>query len=144
VPYRGNGPLINDLLGAQIMVGNMVAGDAIQHVRAGKLAYVGIYARERSPLIPDVPTMAEQGFDTGGNSGWMGMWGPAGLPRAEVDRMQRALEFVLGLPEVKDMMATRYLQVADYQPGREVDKALRAELAHWAPIIKASGFTPQK
>lgn len=144
VPYRGNGPLVNDLLGAQILAGNMVAGDALQHVKAGKLNYVGVFAKRRSPLLPDVPTMAEQGFDTGGDNGWMGMWGPAGLPKAELDRMQRALQFVLGLPEVKDLMATRYLQVADYQPGSAADKALAAELAHWGPIIKASGFTPNR
>jgi tripartite-type tricarboxylate transporter receptor subunit TctC len=74
----------------------------------------------------------------------MGMWGPAGLPKAELDRMQRALEFVLGLPEIQDLMATRFLQLADYQPGSAVDRTLAAELAHWGPIIKASGFTPSR
>ena len=144
VPYRGNGPLVTDLVGGQILAGNMVAGDALQQVKAGKLTYVGVFAKKRSPVLPDVPTMAEQGFDTGGDDGWMGMWGPAGLPAAEVDRMQRALQFVLGLPEVKEMMLTRFLQAADYQPGAAVDKTLAAELAHWGPIIKASGFTPQQ
>ena len=144
VPYRGNGPLVTDLLGGQISAGNMVAGDALQHVKAGKLNYVGVFAKKRSPLIPDVPTMAEQGLDTGGDNGWMGLWGPAGLPAAELDRMQKALQFVLGLPEVKDLMATRFLQVADYQSGAEVDKTLAAELAHWGPVIKASGFKPQQ
>jgi tripartite-type tricarboxylate transporter receptor subunit TctC len=142
VPYRGNGPLVNDMLGGQILTGNMVAGDALQHVKAGKLHYVGVFAKKRSALIPDVPTMAEQGFDTGGDDGWMGMWGPAKLPQAELERMQRALQFVLGLPEVKDLMMTRFLQVADYRPGSEVDKALAAELAHWGPVIKSSGFKP--
>ena len=144
VPYRGNGPLVNDLLGGQLMTGNMVAGDAIQHVKAGKLTYVGVFSRKRSALIPDVPTMAEQGFDTGGDDGWMGIWGPARLAPAELDRMQNALKMVLGLPEVKDLMMNRLLQVADYQPGAEVDKTLQAELAHWGPIIKASGFKPQQ
>jgi tripartite-type tricarboxylate transporter receptor subunit TctC len=144
VPYRGNGPLVNDLLGGQILAGNMVAGDAVQHVRAGKLNYLGVFAKKRSPVLPDVPTMAEQGFDTGGDDGWMGLWGPAGLPKAEVERMERALQFVLGLPEVKELMLTKFLQAADYQSGAAVDKALAAELAHWGPIIKASGFTPQQ
>jgi tripartite-type tricarboxylate transporter receptor subunit TctC len=144
VPYRGNGPLVNDLLGGQILAGNMVAGDAVQHVRAGKLNYLGVFAKKRSPVLPDVPTMAEQGFDTGGDDGWMGLWGPAGLPKAEVERMERALQFVLGLPEVKELMLTKFLQAADYQNGSAVDKALAAELAHWGPIIKASGFTPQQ
>jgi tripartite-type tricarboxylate transporter receptor subunit TctC len=144
VPYRGNGPLVNDLLGGQILAGNLVAGDALQHVKNGKLTYLGVFAKSRSPLIPDVPTMAEQGFDTGGDNGWMGMWGPAKLAPAELERIQNALKMVLGLPEVKELMATRFLQVADYQPGSEVDKTLAAELAHWGPIIKASGFKPQQ
>ena len=142
VPYRGNGPLVVDLLGGQIMTGIMVAGDAIQHVRAGKLSYVGVFASKRSPLIPDVPTMAEQGFNTGGNNGWMGVWGPAGLPRAELERMQSAIRFVLDLPEVKEMISSKFLQVSDYQNGAQVDRQLKAELEHWGPVIKASGFKP--
>jgi tripartite-type tricarboxylate transporter receptor subunit TctC len=143
VPYRGNGPLVTDLLGGQILAGNMVAGDALQHVKSGKLAYLGIFSRKRSPLLPDVPTMAEQGFDTGGDDGWMGMWAPARLAPEQLDRMQRALKFVLGLPEVRELLTSRFLQMADYQPGTEVDKRLAAELAHWGPVIKASGFKPQ-
>jgi tripartite-type tricarboxylate transporter receptor subunit TctC len=142
VPYRGNAPLIADLLGGQILTGNMVAGDAIQHVKSGKLNYVGIYASKRSPLLPDVLTMAEQGFDTGGGDGWMGVWGPARLPKEELDRMQDAIKAVLGTPEIKDMLLNRFLQVSDFKPGSEVDKDLQAELAHWGPIIKASGFKP--
>jgi tripartite-type tricarboxylate transporter receptor subunit TctC len=144
VPYRGNGPLLNDLIGGQIFAGNLVAGDALQYVKAGKLTYVGVFSKKRSPLLPDVPTMVEQGFETGGDDGWMGIWGPAGLPKAEVERMQRALQFALGLQEVKELMASHYLQVADYRPGSEVDKTLAAELAYWGPVIKASGFTPQQ
>ena len=142
VPYRGNAPLITDLLGGQILTGNMVAGEAIQHVKAGKLNYVGIYAKERSPLLPDVPTMAEQGFDTGGNNGWMGVWGPAKLPKAELERMQNAIQAVLATPEMKEFLLTKFLQVSDFKPGAEVDKDLQAELAQWGPVIKASGFKP--
>lgn len=142
VPYRGNGPLITDLLGGQILTGNMVAGEAIQHVKSGKMNYVGIFAPKRSALMPDVPTMAEQGFNTGGDDGWMGLWGPAKLPREELERMQNALRVVLGTPEMKEMLLSKFLMVSDYQSGSEVDKQLQSELAHWGPIIKASGFTP--
>lgn len=142
VPYKGNGPLVVDLLGGQIMTGIMVAGDAVQHVRAGKLNAVGIFAAKRSPLMPEVPTMAEQGFDTGGTNGWMGMWAPANLPKAELERMQNALKVVLDQADVKEMLLTKLLQVADYRPGTEVDKQLKYELDHWGPIIKASGFKP--
>jgi tripartite-type tricarboxylate transporter receptor subunit TctC len=144
VPYRGNGPLVTDLAGGQILAGNMVAGDALQQVKAGKLNYLGVFGRQRSALLPEVPTMAEQGFDTGGDDAWMGLWGPARLPKAELDRMQSALQQVLAMPEVKELMMSRLLQVADYRPGAEVDRQLAAELAHWGPIIKASGFKPQQ
>lgn len=142
VPYRGNGPLVTDLVGGQIMTGNLLAGDAVQHVNSGKLNYIGVFAPKRSPLLPNVPTMAEQGFDTGGDDGWMGVWGPAKLPKAELERMQAALKAVLASPDVKEMLLTKFLQVSDYQTGVDVDKQLQAELTHWAPIIKASGFTP--
>lgn len=142
VPYRGNAPLITDLLGGQILTGNMVAGEAIQHVKSGKMNYIGIYASKRSPLLPDVPTMAEQGFDTGGNDGWMGVWGPAKLPREELERMQNAFKAILSAPDIKEMLLSKFLMVADYQPGSEVDRQLQAELAHWGPVIKASGFKP--
>lgn len=143
VPYRGNGPLVIDLLGGQIQTGVMVAGDAIQHVRAGKLNYVGIFNAQRSPLIPEVPTMAEQGFDTGGGNGWLGVWGPAGLPRMELERFQAAIKSVLEMPDVKDLVRNNLLQIADYRNGADVDRQLKAELDHWGPIIKASGFKPQ-
>ncbi len=143
VPYRGNGPLLTDLVGGQIFTGNMVAGDALQYVRNGKLNYIGVYAPKRSPLLPDVPTMAEQGFDTGGGNGWMGVWGPAGLPKAEVERLRAALAQVLSDKDVKSILLTRFLMVPDYLPGADVDKQLKAELSYWGPVIKASGFTPQ-
>jgi len=142
VPYRGNGPLVNDLIGGQILIGNLLAGDALQHVKAGTLNYIGVYARERSSILPNVPTMAEQGFDTGGSDGWMAVWGPAKLPQAELERMQNALRKTLADPAIKETLLTRFLQIANYRAGAEVDKQLQAELAHWGPVIKASGFTP--
>lgn len=142
VPYRGNGPLVIDLVGGQINTGIMVAGDAIQHIRTGKLNAVGIFAPKRSPLMPEVPTMAEQGFDTGGNNGWMGMWGPANLPRAELERMQNALRTVLDMPDVKQAIVNNFVQVSEFRGSADVDRQLKAELDHWGPIIKASGFKP--
>ncbi len=143
VPYRGNGPLLIDMVGGQILTGNMLAGDALQHVKSGKLNYIGVFSPQRSALLPDVPTLAEQGFNTGGDDGWMAVWGPAKLPKVELERMQTAIKNVLAMPDVKEMLLSKFLQVADYRDGTEVDKQLQAELTHWGPIIKASGFTPE-
>lgn len=144
VPYRGNAPLIVDLVGAQIQTGIMVMGDALPHIRSGKLNALGVFSPKRSALTPEVPTMAEQGFDTGGNDGWMGLWGPVKAPKAEVERLAAAIKQVLALPEVKEHLLNKLLQVSDFHSGAEVDQKLAAELAHWGPIIKASGFTPQQ
>jgi tripartite-type tricarboxylate transporter receptor subunit TctC len=143
VPYRGNAPLINDLLGGQIMAGNLVAGDVAQHVKSGKLNYIGVFAGKRSSLLPDVPTLLEQGVDTGGDDAWMGVWGPAKMPAAEVQRLSDAIRQALAMPDVRDTLLTRFLQLPDYRPGAEVDRQLAAQLVHWGPIIKASGFKPQ-
>ena len=143
VPYRGNGPLVTDLLGGQINTGILVAGDAVQHIRSGKLNAIGVFAPRRSPLLPDVPTLAEQGFNTGGNDAWMGMWAPAKTPKAELDRMQAALKAVLAQPEVKELLVSRFAQYPDFRPAAEMDKALRSEMAYWGPVIKASGFKPE-
>lgn len=143
VPYRGNAPLITDLLGGQIMTGNLVAGDVAQHVKAGKLNFIGVFASKRSSLLPDVPTLVEQGVDTGGDDAWMGVWGPAKMPAAEVQRLSDAIRQALAMPDVRDTLINRYLQVPDYRPGADVDRQLAAQLVHWAPIIKASGFKPQ-
>jgi tripartite-type tricarboxylate transporter receptor subunit TctC len=90
-----------------------------------------------------VPTMIEQGYDTGGDDAWMGMWAPGKLAPAELARMQDALRQVLSQPATRELMLQRLLQVADYRAGADVDKAINAELAHWGPIVKASGFKPQ-
>jgi len=58
--------------------------------------------------------------------------------------MQGALKHVLAQPEVKELMMNRLAQVADYRSGEEADRQLKAELAHWGPVIKASGFTPAR
>lgn len=144
VPYRGNGPLTTDLVGGQIPTGIMVAGDAVQFIRSAKLNAIGVFAPRRSPLLPDVPTMAEQGYDTGGSDGWIGLWAPAKTPQAEINRMQTALKQVLALPEVRDILVNKFVQNPDFRSAAEMDKVLRAELAHWGPVIKASGFTPQQ
>lgn len=142
VPYRGNAPLVVDLVGNQIQTGIMPIGDAIQHIRSGKLNPIGIFAARRSSMAPEVPTMAEQGFDTGGTDGWMGMWGPAKLDPKERDRMQAALKQVLELPDVKQSILNNFVQLAEFKSGSEIEKQLKYELGHWGPIIRASGFKP--
>lgn len=143
IPYRGNGPLIVDMLGGQIEAGAMTASDAVPHIRSGKFVPIGIFSSSRSPLMPEVPTMKEQGYDTGGSDGWMGMWGAAGIPASEQQRVANALNAAISTPEFKQIAADRFVAVAEFRERTVMDRQLRYELSHWEPIIKVSGFKPQ-
>ncbi len=142
VPYRGNGPLMIELVGGQLPAGMMVAGDFIQQVRAGKAKALGVLGAKRSPLMPDVPTFVEQGFDTGGGDGWIGLWANAKAPRTETERIEAALKKMLAQAELKELLANRVMH-ADFRPAAEMEQMIKSELDHWGPVIKASGFTPQ-
>jgi tripartite-type tricarboxylate transporter receptor subunit TctC len=144
VPYRGNGPLVTDLLGGQVPAGVMTAGDVLPYQKSGKVRVVGVFGAKRSPLLPDVPTFMEQGINVDTGDAWTGMWAPAKTPEAQLERMQSALKHALELPEVRDLLTNKATLTPDFRPAAEMDKLQRKELAYWAPIIKATGFTPEQ
>jgi tripartite-type tricarboxylate transporter receptor subunit TctC len=143
VPYRGNGPLVSDLLGGQVPAGVLTAGDILPHQKAGRVKVLGVFGAKRSPLLPDVPTFVEQGINVETGDAWTGVWAPAKTPKAQLERMQRALKEVMALPEVKEQLQ-KLTFTPDFRPAEEMDALERKELAYWAPIIKASGFTPEQ
>jgi len=144
VPYKGNGPLMTDLLGGQLASAVMTAGDVLQHAKGGKVRIIGVFRTGRSPLLPDVPTVSEQGVPVGSGEAWAGIWAPARTPKPELERMQAALNKVLAMPDVRAMLLTRATLNPDFRPASELDRLQRKELAYWGPIIKASGFTPDQ
>ncbi len=144
VPYKGNGPLVTDLIGGQIPAGIMVAGDIIQQVRGGNARFIGVFGSKRSPLLPDVPTMMEQGVDVDTGDGWMGLWAPARTPPAELERVESAVRTVLAMPEVRDFLINRQTLQPEFRTGAEVDALQRKGIAYWGPVIKASGFKPDQ
>jgi tripartite-type tricarboxylate transporter receptor subunit TctC len=143
VPYRGNGPLITDLVGGQVPAGVLTAGDILPQQKAGRVKVLGVFGGKRSPLLPDVPTFVEQGINVDTGDGWTGVWAPAKTPKPQLERMQRALKEVLAMPDVRERMQNLAF-TPDFRPGEEVDAIERKELAYWGPIIKASGFTPEQ
>jgi len=144
VPYRGNGPLATDLLGGQVPAGIMTAGDIIQHQRSGQVRVLATFGAKRSPLLPDVPTLTEQGYKVDTGDAWTGMWAPAKTSKEELERMQSALKFVLEMPEVRDLLINKQTLQPDFQTGAAMDKTLRKELAYWGPVIKETGFKPEQ
>jgi tripartite-type tricarboxylate transporter receptor subunit TctC len=143
VPYKGTPPMVTDLIGGQIASAIGVLDGMLPHHRAGKIRVIGVFTKERSPLMPEIPTFAEQGIPVTSGEGWTGLWAKAGTPAAEVERMQRAVQKVLALPEVRETMSTRLWVQPHYRGTAEMAALQHAELAHWDPIIKASGFKPE-
>jgi tripartite-type tricarboxylate transporter receptor subunit TctC len=144
VPYKGNGPLVTDLLGGQVPAGIMTAGDIAPHQKTGAVKLIGVFGNKRSPLLPDVPTLMEQGYDVDTGDAWTGVWAPAKTPKAELDRMQAALKQVLAMPDVRDILIHQQTMQPDFRPAAELDKLQRKELAYWGPVIKTTGFRPEQ
>jgi tripartite-type tricarboxylate transporter receptor subunit TctC len=142
-PYKGSPPMVTDLVGVHVPSAiSLLDGMMAQH-RAGKIKVIGVFTKERSPLMPDIPTFAEQGVDVTSGEGWTGMWAKNGTPAAEVQRMEKAIAQVLQMPEVKDVLSQRLMVNPVFRNSGQMDALQRAELAHWEPIIKASGFKPE-
>lgn len=138
VPYRGSAPAVSDLLGGQVQSMFDNSPSSMPHVKAGKLRALAITSKERSPLLPDVPTLAESGFPGFEVQSWFGISAPAGTPEAVIKRLNTALNQALKDPGIKQRLAEL---VATTAPGTPDDmrKFVAGELKSWSEVLKASG-----
>lgn len=118
VPQRGEAPVMADLLSNTVSIGLTSAGLARQHVQAGKVVPLAIMGRERSPVLPQVPTMRELGFDDPlfEAAVWIAFVAPAKTPPAVVERLTSALRAAAAMPEVQAKMAERGLDMLNTTP----------------------------
>lgn len=142
VPYRGSAPGIQDLLGGQVGAFSSPIGDYLQHVKAGKLRVLATSGPTRSRFLPDVPTYAESGFKALEQVEWYGLFLPGKAAPDLVQRASAALRTGLAAPEVAEAMAGFGMEVAFTAPA-DLERAVKAENAAWAPIVKRVGFTPE-
>jgi len=104
VPYKGSAPLITDLIGGQVPVAFDNLPASLPHIQSGKLRALAVAGAQRSPALPDVPTLAEAGLKDYAVEPWFGVYGPSGLPAAVAQRLSKALEDALAEPAVKDKL----------------------------------------
>ncbi len=142
VAYRGGAPLLQDVLGGQIPLSINVLGEVAPHVRAGRLRSLAVTSGQRSPFLPEVPTLVEQGFKDIVVQEWLGWFVPARTPMETVNRLNALLREGLSAPEMVDSLARNSLQPIT-QGAEEFARLVRADLARWTPIVKASGFTAE-
>jgi tripartite-type tricarboxylate transporter receptor subunit TctC len=138
VPFQGGAPLTNNLLGGQIPIGFDTPAEFAEHHRAGKLRILALSGGQRNPRFAGVPTMREAGIDIDALA-WFGLFGPANMPKATVDRLNGALQSALKQPDVIDKLDKLGLSTAPASADDMVQR-LAADKAAWNPIIKNSGF----
>ena len=138
VPYKGSGQATADLLGGQVMASIPGTAGMVGHIKSGKLRPLAVTGSSRSPQLPDVPTVAEQGIAGYEAYVWMGLLAPKGTSPALVDRIYRDVREVLAGNEVKAHMATAGIEIVGSTPG-EFAAFFRAERAQWARIIRETG-----
>jgi tripartite-type tricarboxylate transporter receptor subunit TctC len=139
VPYRGSAPMMSDLVGGQITMAFDATPTALPQAQAGAIRPLGAGMADRMRALPELPTLQEQGLKGFECYTWNAILAPAGTPAPIVERLAAAIQKAMGDPAV----IKRLQEVGiDPTPGRgpkETADFIKAELAKWAPIIKASG-----
>lgn len=143
VPYRGGAPLLQDLLGGQVPVSFNVLGEVLPSIKSGKLRSLAVTSPKRSPFMPDTPTMVEQGFPDIALQEWLGWFLPAKTPNDIVRRLNAQVRESLQSPDMVEGLARNALEPL-YQSPEEFTALLKADMAHWGPIVKATGFKAEE
>jgi tripartite-type tricarboxylate transporter receptor subunit TctC len=138
VPYKGSGPALTDLTGGQVqlMFDNMPS--SIEFVRAGKLRALGVTTAKRSPAMPDLPTIAEQGVAGYEATSWFGVLAPAGTPKPIVDKLSQQIAKDIKSPSGMKLLSEQGAEAVGNTP-EEFGAFIKAEIAKWAKVIQASG-----
>ncbi|HRF08450.1 MAG TPA: Bug family tripartite tricarboxylate transporter substrate binding protein [Xanthobacteraceae bacterium] len=142
VGYRGSAPAIVDLLAGQIPIVVTTTSDLLAQHKAGKIRILATSDDKRSPLVPDVPTFKESGYDIVGGA-WYAAYAPAGTPADVINRYAKIIAEAVQKPEMKE----RLLGLGLYSTGttpEEFAKIHKADSAFWGEAVKISGFKPGK
>ncbi|KAB2892641.1 MAG: tripartite tricarboxylate transporter substrate binding protein [Burkholderiaceae bacterium] len=135
VPYKGGAPAITDLLGGQVDFSFQNVNAVLPHIRSGKLHAIALSGTRRSPVLPDVPTLAELGVKHAEVYSWQGMAAPKGLPAAVKEKLAAAAIAAINEPAVKQRMLEQGLEIVASTPAEFADFQAR-EWARWKQVIE--------
>jgi tripartite-type tricarboxylate transporter receptor subunit TctC len=140
VPYKGGAPMTVDALGGNIELALGTVALLSPHVKSGKLRGVGVTSPQRSGAMPEVPTIAEQGFPGFSALAWWGIVAPASTPKPVLDRFHAELVKVFNQPDVRKQLGeTLGMDLAVSSPA-ELQKFLLAEIARWGKVVRENGI----
>lgn len=139
IPYKGgSGQMVGDLMAGQVQLASMGFPPAIPQVKAGRLRAIAVTGAKRSPLLPEVPTVSEAGLSGFEVSSWYGLFGPAGLSKDIITKVNGDTAALLALADVKERLAGLGAEPAPMSP-EEFGRYVRGEIAKWAKVVKESG-----
>jgi tripartite-type tricarboxylate transporter receptor subunit TctC len=142
VPYRGAAPALTDLLGGQVQVVALDIPVVIAQIQAGKLIPIGIAGDKRDAVLPDVPTLAEQGYPNTDASNWYALLAPAKTPAAVIAKLNKAVDDALNDPAVHDKLVKTGATPVGGTP-EALGTFMRAQYDKWGRIIKENGIKPE-
>ena len=140
VPYKGNAPALNDLLGGQVSIMFDTITTALPHVKSGKLRALAVTSPKRSPLAPDVPTMIEAGLPGFDISAWYVMFAPANVPKDVMQRLNAEVNKAVADPEMRKSLGEQGVEFTGGSPD-DADKFVKGEIERWGRIIKTRGMS---
>lgn len=142
VPYRGTGPMLTDLMAGRLQAASVGAPALLPFIKAGKLRCIATGTAQRLPQLPDVPTVAEQGFKGFEMTQWYGLLAPSKWPKAHIAKLEaEAIKAARG-SVVKEKLAQE-TALAVGNTGAEFDAFIKAEQARWKPVIARAAIRPE-
>lgn len=138
IPFKGGSEVKANLIGSQIPVGIMTAGDGLADV-GGKIKPLGFFTPSRWSIAPDVPTFKEQGYDIVNGGSFSAIWTSAKTPEVERKKMEDAIKQVLAKPDVQEKLAKIYVR-SDFADGRVLGDQVAKMIKYWTPIVESSGI----
>jgi len=138
VPYKGNAPAVTDLVGGQVQVMFDNIPISLQQVRAGKLRALAVTGPERSPVLPELPTLSEAGLPGFSITSWFGLYAPSGTTPQIIGRLNREANRALATARIRRQLTDQGIEPAGGTSGQFAD-FMHAELVKWGKIVRESG-----
>ena len=139
VNYKGGGPAVSDLLGGHVQVYFSTIPSVVQHIQAGKLRALAVTGKERSPEMPDIPTVAESGLPDFEVTAWFGIFAPAQTPQPVVARLNTELVKILAMADEREKLANHGVEPGGGSP-ESLGRFLVSEVAKWGDVVREAGI----
>ncbi len=138
IPYKGANPAVTDVMGGQIQLAFAPFPVAVPQIKSGRLRVLGVTSAQRSPVLPEVPTVAESGLPGYSAASWFAVLGPAKMPQNVISIVNRDTNVVLTKPEVKAAFAADGTEPAGGTPEQLRD-SMRSGIAQWGKLVRDLG-----